>query len=73
MQNYVVIDLSISSEEYLKLYQGVARDVVAKSRDGKRVRFPARVLQSFVTKEGINGSFCIYFDQSMKFQSIDRL
>ena len=73
MHQYVIVDLAISAQEYLKLYRGLAADVYARARDGKRVRFPARVLQPFVTRDGVVGSFCIYFDQNRKFQSVDRL
>lgn len=72
-QSYIIVDLTISAEEYLKLYQGVARDVICYSRDGRRVRFPAKILQRYVTHDGIQGSFCITFDQNQKFSAIRRL
>ena len=70
---YIVVDLSISADEYIKLYQGVARDVFVYSRDGRKVRFPAGILQPFVTRKGIKGSFCISFDSDQKFSGIKRL
>ncbi len=73
MSKSITIDIAISSEEYLKLYQGVAKDVFTVSRDGRRIRFPAQVLRPFVTREGIRGSFRIHFDQNNKFKAIDRL
>lgn len=73
MTRSIILDIAISSEEYLKLYQGVAKDVFATSRDGRRIRFPAQVLRPFVTRDGVVGSFCINFDQNNKFQTIDRL
>ena len=69
----LIIDLSISSEEYVKLYRGVARTVFASSRDGKKIRFPASILVPFVEREGINGSFVIDYDQHNRFQRIHRL
>ena len=73
MMDYLIVDLSISPDEYLKLYQGVAKDVFARARDGRNARFPAQVLRPFVTREGVRGSFCIFFDQNKKFESIRRL
>ncbi|MCV6615949.1 MAG: DUF2835 domain-containing protein, partial [Cellvibrionaceae bacterium] len=45
----------------------------ARSRDGRRVRFPVSVLRQFVTREGVHGSFRIVFDQNHKLQGIERL
>ncbi len=69
----LIVDLRISPDEYLKMYQGVASSVRAQARDGRSIRFPARILQPYVTREGISGSFLISFDEEMKFRAIDRL
>lgn len=65
--------LSIAADDYLRLYQGSATSVLATSWDGKRVRFPAKVLQPFVTHDGVKGDFSIHFDQNYRFISIERL
>ncbi|WP_148862502.1 DUF2835 domain-containing protein [Marinobacter fonticola] len=69
----IVVDLSVSPEEWIKLYQGAAHDVRAVSRDGRTVRFPARILSRFALRDGIHGSFQINFDDQGKFHSISRL
>jgi hypothetical protein len=69
----ITLDLIITADEWLKLYKGSTRVVRATSRDGKNVRFPANILHKFVTREGIQGSFEIYFDENGKFQGITRL
>ncbi|MGB0466560.1 MAG: DUF2835 domain-containing protein [Pontibacterium sp.] len=71
--NKIVFDLSLSSDEYLRVYQGSARDVVTRALDGRRVRFPAHVLKPFLLHTGIYGRFCIRFDASGRFQGIDKL
>lgn len=71
--SYVIIDIRISADEYLKMYQGLARDVVTYARDGRKVRFPAKILQRFVMRDGVYGSFAIQFDEQHKFRSIERL
>ncbi len=67
------ISISISTDEFMKLYSGVAQDVVTTARDGRTIRFPANILRPFVLHDGINGWFRIYFDEENKFQKIERL
>ncbi|TNE83059.1 MAG: DUF2835 family protein [Gammaproteobacteria bacterium] len=69
----IIVDISISPDEWIKLYQGVASDVHTRARDGRSVRFPARILSRFYLRDGVRGSFRIVFDDQGKFQSIDRL
>ncbi|MFW5825658.1 MAG: DUF2835 domain-containing protein [Marinobacter sp.] len=69
----IIVDIHISPEEWIKLYQGVATDVRTTARDGRSVRFPARILSRFFLRDGIQGSFRILFDDSGKFASIERL
>ncbi|SHK61138.1 Protein of unknown function [Marinobacter antarcticus] len=69
----IIVDISISPDEWIKLYQGVATDVNTKARDGRSVRFPARILSRFYLQDGVRGSFRILFDDSGKFSSIERL
>lgn len=69
----LIVDITISSDEWLKLYQGLARDVHTVARDGRTVRFPARILSRFYLRDGVVGSFRIVFDDAGKFVSIDRL
>lgn len=69
----VIVNLSIPADEYLRVYQGSAKLVSAITSDGRRVQFPARILQKAVTREGIHGRFRIEFDQAGKFQNISRI
>ncbi|MGI1678294.1 MAG: DUF2835 domain-containing protein [Cellvibrionaceae bacterium] len=55
------------------MYAGQVKTVLATSRDGRRVRFPANILVPFVERDGIRGSFAISFDVENKFQNIRRL
>lgn len=68
-----IFQLSIPADEYLRLYQGSARDVVARAHDGRRVRFSAALLRQFVDRDGIHGQFRIVTDSNHKFQKIERL
>jgi hypothetical protein len=69
----LVVNLHIAADEYQRLYQGAARDVLAYSADGQRVRFPAMILRPFVTHAGIRGRFRIDFDEQNRFQAIQRV
>ena len=69
----LIVDINISADELLKLYSGSANQVRAMARDGRSVRFPARILQPFVTRTGVQGSFRILFDRHHKFERIERI
>lgn len=69
----VIVDIFISAEEYLKWYGGAATEVYTTSRDGRSVRFPAKILQKYVGHEGIRGTFLISFDENQRFKKIERL
>lgn len=69
----IIVDISISPDEWIKLYQGVATDVRTTARDGRSVRFPARILSRFYLRDGVHGSFRILFDDVGRFTSIERL
>ncbi|MCG8668948.1 MAG: DUF2835 domain-containing protein [Pseudomonadales bacterium] len=67
------VSIHITRDEYLKWYQGAAGTVYAQTTAGKSVRFPARILQPFVTHQGVSGTFNIYFDDNNKFKDIRRI
>jgi hypothetical protein len=69
----IIVSLNIAPDEYLKLYQGTARSVFTKTREGRSIRFPANILQPFVSHEGVVGSFKIEFDENNRFKNITRL
>lgn len=73
LMNTIVVDLSISAEQYQRFYSGQAKLVSAISIDGRRVQFPANILQRAVSHDGVQGRFAITFDRGGKFRSIERL
>jgi len=72
MQN-IIVDISISSDEWLKIYRGQTNLVNARSRDGRSIQFPANILSRYTTHSGIQGSYQISFNDDGKFQSIQQL
>lgn len=73
MMRSLVVNLHIPPDEYQRLYQGTARDVLAYSADGQRVRFPAMILRPFVTHAGVRGRFRIDFDERNRFHGIKKI
>jgi hypothetical protein len=71
--NAIYIRIRISADEYLKQYQVPGINVHTVAEDGRNVAFPASILKPFVTHSGIQGRFCILFDQNGKFNSIQRV
>ena len=70
---YIRFALNLSYDQYLRVYQGVAKNVSVLADDGRRVAFPAGRIQSFLTKDGINGYFEMELTPEHKFVSIKKL
>ena len=64
------ISISISAEEYLRVYQGTAKQVSTIDSQGKRISFPANILQPYVSHDGIVGAFTIVIDENNRFKKI---
>ncbi|SFG18609.1 DUF2835 domain-containing protein [Neptunomonas qingdaonensis] len=71
--NEIIVDIRISPDEYIKQYRNPGCMVSTRARDGRTVRFPADILQSFLLHNGIVGSFKIVFDVAGKFKRIERI
>ena len=69
----LTFDISIPADRYEALYSGVVKDVQAVSREGLRVRFPGKILQKFLSHQGVQGTFVIEFDDANKFKAISKI
>jgi hypothetical protein len=69
----IVFDLRLPADEYLRVYQGSARDVVTRAIDGRTVRFPANILKPYLLHAGIFGRFRIHFDEQGRFTRIEKI
>lgn len=69
----VSFSLAISAEDYLRFYQGTARNVSVRADDGRRIVFPAEHLRPFVRHDGVRGRFELVFDDNNKFIALRRL
>ena len=65
--------LSFTSEQIQYYYSGVARQVVVRADDGRRIQFPASWLQRFVTHKGVHGLFEMRFGADRKLIDLRRI
>ncbi len=70
---FIRFSLHLSYEQYLKVYQGNAKNVSVIADDGRRIAFPARNIQSFLTREGISGYFEMELTAENKFVAIKKI
>ncbi|SEN72508.1 DUF2835 domain-containing protein [Nitrosomonas marina] len=73
MNTRLYVVLSISPQQLIQYYEGHASTVVAKTKDGRTIRFPASVLRSLVQGNGVQGLFELVIDVNHKLVSIKRV
>ncbi|MGB1091625.1 MAG: DUF2835 domain-containing protein [Oceanobacter sp.] len=69
----VIVDLSISPEQWQSYYSGAVKTVQAYSVEGRSLHFPARILHTMLLADGIHGRFRIEFSSQGKFVGISRV
>jgi len=65
--------LNLGYDQYLAVYQGVAKNVTVLAEDGRRILFPAGNIQRYLTKDGIQGYFEMELTAQNKFVGIKKL
>jgi hypothetical protein len=65
--------LDIPYHQFLSVYQGIHSAVRTKTSTGQIIEFPARKLQVFLTKQGIQGYFELTVTEQNKFVAIKKL
>lgn len=73
MDNIFYIHLDISTTEFHDYYSNNINSVITKSHDGRKIQFPANILQPFVSHTGIQGVFKLIVDKNSKFKSISKI
>lgn len=73
MTQKVHFSLYIPYDDYLAYYQGSVKRVSVKAYDGRRIEFPAGMLQRHLTREGIRGHFELEFDNNNKLIELRRI
>ena len=70
---FIRFSLNLSYDQYLSVYQGVAKIVSVIAEDGRRIQFPAGNIQQFLTKQGIQGYFEMELTAHHKFIGIKKI
>ncbi|WP_191602844.1 DUF2835 domain-containing protein [Marinomonas algicola] len=69
----IVLDISISAFKFKEMYKGTVKSLVAKSRDGRNVQLPLSIFTSFVTHQGLYGTFEVEFDENRKLVGVSKI
>jgi len=70
---YIRFRLNISADQYLKVYQGVAKNISVQADDGRRIAFPAQNIKQFLSRDGIYGYFEMELTAENKFVGIKQI
>ncbi len=75
MSNHQAIcfQLTLSPEQFLRFYQGTAKNITVKADDGRVINFPMQNVKQFLTHDGIHGYFEMILTHDCKFVSVSRL
>lgn len=65
--------LNLTADQYLSVYQGVAKKISVLADDGRRLEFPASNIQRYLTRDGIAGHFEMEITSANKFIGIYKL
>jgi hypothetical protein len=69
----LLLDIALSAQSLLAVYQGRANRVLLHSRDGQRVNLPAHHLRPFLTHDGVYGSFTLEFNSAGELLSLRKI
>ncbi|MVW75696.1 DUF2835 domain-containing protein [Pseudomonas xionganensis] len=69
----LVLDIALSAERLVAVYQGRANRILLHSRDGRRVSVPAHHFRPFLTHDGVYGSFMLEFSDKGELLSLRRI
>lgn len=72
-QQTIRFSLNISYDQFLVVYQGTAKNISVIADDGRRILFPAKNIQPYLTRKGIQGYFEMKLTTENKFMGINRL
>lgn len=72
MKQYL-FNVSISYDDYLRVYQGSADHVIVTCDDGLTLQLPAERFRPFVSTLGIRGRFRLTTHDNNQFISLERL
>jgi len=69
----VIFSVAIGPEDWLDYYRHSAASVLVTAEDGRRVRFPARLLHRHASRDGVRGRFRLLYDGEGRQRGLERL
>jgi hypothetical protein len=72
-QQTIRFNINISYDQFLVVYQGVAKNISVIADDGRRILFLAKNIQPYLTRKGIQGYFEMTLSAENKFIEIHKL
>ncbi len=73
MTNKLTFDVNLNSDQVKDYYRGKTDRVRLTAKDGTSVSIPYNILLDFLSREGIYGTFNIYYHDDGKFNRIERV
>lgn len=73
MHQFIRFRINIDYAQYLSVYEGLSKSIRVKADDGRVLDFPAGRMQTFLTREGIQGYFEMELTARHKFIALRRL
>lgn len=73
MHERIYFTLDIPAQEMARYYRGSATRVLVHAADGRRVQIPAANLRPFVTRDGVQGRFCLTVDADYRLLHLERV
>jgi len=68
-----IFNVYLNERETLSFYSARNNRVKVTAENGQTLSLPWEVFKPYVTKNGINGRFAVYFDVHGKFKELRRL
>ena len=65
--------LDLSYDQFESVYRGSTRYIQVVDNNGKQVRFSATHLRPYLTRDGVQGSFVLRYDNNHKFRSLEKV
>lgn len=65
--------LNLSYIQFENVYRGNTRYIQVVDNNGKQVRFSVTHLRPYLTRDGIQGSFILRYDDKHKFRSLEKI
>ncbi len=65
--------LNINAHDLEKYYRGHVHNILVKSEQGLKIKFPANLILPYVDHFGVKGRFLLEYDQQGKAISLNRI